>query len=298
MSVGFAAQPSTMIYSVQDGDTLRADFYPASVQPAPCVIFMFGGGFYSGSRSSASYTDYFDFLNDEGYSVFSIDYRLGLKALEHMTEKPSIGRMVELLSHSVDMAVQDLYEATAFLLAHSRELGVDSGRIAVCGSSAGAISVLTGQWGLAYGRGSGVLPEGFDYAGVISFAGAIYTTQGAPKDYAPSCPIMLFHGSADSNVPYRRLAIGKTGFYGPEYLTARMDKTETPYYWCDFEDFDHKVAVSPMNDNRQQISYFLENYIEKGARFQIAEHIRDLDMPARKGRIGIMDYVRTNFGGQ
>lgn len=256
---------------------------------------MFGGGFYTGSRSKDSYTDYFDFLNRQGYGVLSIDYRLRLKGLEN-AEKPSVKEMVALLTHSVDIAVEDLYHATAFLLEHAGELGVDPGRILVCGSSAGAISVLTGQWGLARRRARGILPHGFDYAGVISFAGAIYSTQGAPKDYSPSCPVMLLHGSADSNVPYRKLALGKIGFYGPEYLVGQMDKTKTPYYWCDFEDFDHKIAVTPMVSNHEQITYFLKNYVEKGAKLQITEDIRDLDRPARKGRIGIMDYVRSNFG--
>lgn len=107
---------------------------------------------------------------------------------------------------------------------------------------------------------------------------------------------MLLHGSADSNVPYRKLALGRIGFYGPEYLVTRMDKTETPYYWCDFEDFDHKIAVTPMTSNHEQIAYFLKNYVEKGAKLQITEDIRDLDRTARKGKIGIMDYVRSNFG--
>lgn len=298
MSGAFAAQPKTMVYSVRGADTLRADYYSVQAPSAPCVVFMFGGGFYSGSRASSSYTDYFEFLNERGYGVFSIDYRLGLKALDGMSEKPSLGRMIGLLTSSVDMAVTDLYDATAFLLKHAGELGVDADRILVCGSSAGAISVLTGQWGLARGRAEGILPAGFDYAGVISFAGAIYTVQGAPRRYAPSCPVMMFHGSADSNVPYRKLALGKIGFYGPQYLTKRMNRTEAPYYWCDFQDADHKIAVSPMNSNREQIAYFLENYVENGARLQITENIRNFDLPARKGKIGIMDYVRSNFGEQ
>ncbi len=293
-----AAEPRTFIYSVQGADTLRADFYPARTEKAPCVLFMFGGGFYTGSRSADGYSAFFDFLTERGYSVLSIDYRLGLKQMAERGDRPSLREMIALLSGSVDMAVTDLYHATAYLLDNSQELGIDSRQIIACGSSAGAISVLTGQWGLASGRAAGILPERFDYAAVISFAGAVYSTQGAPRDYAPHCPVLLFHGSADSNVPYDKLVLFKVGFFGSKYLAGRMDETGAPYYWCDFEGFDHKIATSPMRDNHMQIAWFLEKYVCQDARLQVRESIRDLDLPRAKGRIGIMDYIRSNFGGE
>ena len=70
----------TMVYSVKGNDTLRLDKYSIKGdQMTPCVIFMFGGGFHAGTRNDTIYAAYFDFLVHKGFSVISIDYRLGLK---------------------------------------------------------------------------------------------------------------------------------------------------------------------------------------------------------------------------
>ena len=118
-----AGKAETFVYAVKGTDTLRADLYRAPLlhsalhsengdsipgfrsEGAPCMLFMFGGGFYTGERDAAKYSGFFEFLNSLGYSVVSIDYRLGLAPLVSATEKPTLGGLIKLLSQSVDMAV-------------------------------------------------------------------------------------------------------------------------------------------------------------------------------------------------
>ena len=72
----------TFVYSVKGGDSLRLDRYtdtPAAEIDAkkPCMIFVFGGAFISGTRDAESYRPFFEYMaREQGYTVVSIDYRL------------------------------------------------------------------------------------------------------------------------------------------------------------------------------------------------------------------------------
>ena len=101
------------------------------------------------------------------------------------------------------MAVEDLYDATAFIVDKADEWGIDSSQIVACGSSAGAITVLHGEYALC--NASPLvqhLPAGFRYAGIVSFAGAIFEMGEELRWASQPAPMMLFHGDADANVPY------------------------------------------------------------------------------------------------
>ena len=74
----------TFVYSVKGGDSLRLDRYtdtPAAEIDAkkPCMIFVFGGAFISGTRDAESYRPFFEYMaREQGYTVVSLAYRLGL----------------------------------------------------------------------------------------------------------------------------------------------------------------------------------------------------------------------------
>lgn len=52
------------------------------------------------------------------------------------------------MARTISMAVEDLYDATAFIVDKADEWGIDSSQIVACGSSAGAITVLHGEYAL------------------------------------------------------------------------------------------------------------------------------------------------------
>ena len=77
-------EKETFVYAVRDADTLRLDRY-ALLSPdsraKPCLMFLFGGGFMTGTRDNRRFRPFFDYYARKGFVVVSIDYRPGMKRL-------------------------------------------------------------------------------------------------------------------------------------------------------------------------------------------------------------------------
>ena len=213
-----AATPEkhTHLYAVKGADSLYLDHYISPVEgKRPCMMFVFGGGFVGGQRDNEMYSKYFNFLTDNGYDVVSIDYRLGLKSLSS-TPDISMKDVISLLNNAINMAVEDLFSATLYVIENADEWQIDTRQIVTSGSSAGAITVLQAENALCnLTPSAAVLPADFRYAGVLSYAGAIFSLKGEPKWKRTPAPIMFFHGSADRQVPYGKATMFGIGFYGP-----------------------------------------------------------------------------------
>ena len=290
----------TFDYAVKEGDTLRMDRYtlPAWDKESrrPCLIFLFGGAFTHGTRNAGQYRPFFDYLVEElGYTVVSIDYRLGLKeplAAGQLTPES----FTQLLPQAVLMAVEDLYDATSYVVSRADVWHIDADGIVACGSSAGAISVLQGAYMIANGsRLTAKLPESFNYAGVISFAGAIVDMGGDLKWANAPAPVMLFHGDADSNVPYGALRLGAAGIFGSKYIAAQLAGMKSPYYFYSVENADHAMATVPMNNYRDAISYFLVRMVGEGLPAMVDTDERFTYSTPMNKEFTIADYIRSNF---
>lgn len=296
-----ASQPGveTFVYAVKGADTLRLDKYDVpDGSMKPCVIFMFGGGFVSGTRDGKGYLDFFEFLAGEGYTVVSIDYRLGFKNPD-MDGRGKARDFLGLFENTIMMAVEDLYSATNFVLSNAAEWSVDPETIVLCGSSAGAVSVLQGEYERANRTEiARALPAGFRYAGVISFAGAIYSNRGHLKWSETPAPVLLFHGDADKNVPYGKVKLFKYGFFGSEYIAKRYDRNGFPYWLYAEENADHRLAGSPMTSEREEIMSFLHKYVAGKQQLVTNTTVVPLDKPKVKKNFGIKTYIRSNFGGE
>lgn len=296
----YTVQKQTALYAVKGADSLYLDRYcnPELHGERPCVMFVFGGGFVGGGRDhNKAYRSYYHWLVGQGYDVVAIDYRLGLKGVSTTQgQKMGIKDKIGILKHAVDIAVEDLMSATAYVL-DRRDWEIDRRRVVATGSSAGAIAVLQAENHIANHTQTAqkLLPDGFNYAGIISYAGAIFSTTGAPEWKSMPCPIMLFHGSSDANVPYDKVALLGIGFYGSKTIFTQLQKLNAPYYFHDEEYATHTLAVSPMVDNRCEIQDFLQRFVSDGQRLQIYEHLRLLSRPKGKTKFGIGDYLRSNY---
>jgi predicted esterase len=301
-------EKETFVYAVKGTDTLRLDRYtfgPTRMvdgqagRTKPCLIFMFGGGFVGGSRDAEGYISYFEYFARRGFVVASIDYRLGLRPLatgEISADGLGAREFLGLFEKTINMAVEDLYSATAFLIDNATEWGINPALIITSGSSAGAISVLQGEYERANGSEvARVLPEGFRYAGVMSFAGAIYSNHGHLKWASQPAPLLLFHGDADRNVPYGKKKVFKYGFFGSEYIAKKYDKAGFPYWFWSEENADHRIAGVPMTDNLTEMESFIRNYVFEGEKMQTIQTVKYLDHPKVKKRFGIKDYIGANF---
>jgi acetyl esterase len=120
--------PSAAMFAVEDlavpmrdGMTIRARLYqpvePSWAEPAPALVYYHGGGFTVGSIDTHDALCRM-FARDGQYVVLSVDYRLAPE-------------------HKFPTAVNDAFDALNWLYANAALYGVDVGRIAVGGDSAG-----------------------------------------------------------------------------------------------------------------------------------------------------------------
>ncbi|NDW09758.1 alpha/beta hydrolase [Dysgonomonas sp. 520] len=294
-----AQQPEkqTFVYAVKGGDTLRLDKYEiaSAKDKKPCVIFMFGGGFSTGTRNDDRYVPYFKSLTDLGYVVVSIDYRLGLKNPK-FDEGGDVMSVVGLFNNAISMSVEDLYDATNYVIKNSHDWNVDQTRIVVCGSSAGAVAVLHAEYDICNSSElSNVLPDGFNYAGIISFAGAIFSMQGELAWKSKPAPMLLFHGDADSNVPYNKLEMGPLGFYGSKYIAGQLNEMKSAYYFYNVENAAHEIAITPMTENLMEIESFLNKCVAKKQPLMIELRVQEIGKPVLNKDFEILDYIKSNF---
>lgn len=293
-------EKKTYAFAVKDGQTLSMDVYTPVIraEKTPCVLFVFGGAFARGARDVEKYIPYFDYLVSNGFAVVSIDYRLGLKGVEQeldMSQAQFVARFVR----TVDMAVEDLFDATNHILKHAEHWNIDPSMIVLNGSSAGAVTVLQGEYALVNRTmSSSRLPADFRYAGVISFAGAVFLTEGDISWDRKPCPVMICHGDADLQVPYHALQYEGAGLYGAHYLAETLAAKDYPYYFLKFTDYGHEIASNPMQDNREDVLFFLNHFVKEGKQYQIESEQKLIGKPQAKKDFTFQDYVMGNFGGR
>ena len=275
VSNGFSQTMQTYQYAERDTLKLYLDFYtPAHVHDSTiCVLYAFGGGFIGGHRDGEFEKAYFKQLVDEGFQVAAIDYRLGLKGVKKLNVFHS-----EPLKIAIDMAAEDAISAMAYLLEHAKELKVNKDYIVMIGSSAGAITSLHTDYALCNGTlNSNILPEDFHLAGVVAYAGAIFSNKGKAQyhNHAPA-PTMFFHGMADGLVPYDKIEFFNIGFYGTNSLVKRFEKFGYPYFARRFEDYGHSIAIAGPK-TIDDFLWFCRHYVYGKEQLQLDGTYRQLD---------------------
>ena len=239
----------TYLYAKRDTCNLCLDiFRPADGSETtfqgldkPAIIHVFGGGFITGNRNEGYFRNWIDLLNQEGYTVVTFDYRLGMKGYKVGKGLNGTIKASEQFEYSQRIGVEDLFSAVSYLAEHP-DLGIDTSNMVVAGSSAGAIITLAAVREIANGTAQG-LPEGFRFKGAMSFAGAIISTKGVPKFESAPCPVLLMHGTADKAVAYKQLAAFGRGIWGSDYLVKEFKRKGYPYCIYRFQDRTHDVAA-------------------------------------------------------
>ena len=287
----------TYTYTHRGEQPLCLDVYSVSEEVEPCLLYVFGGAFLTGSRAEKEVVEVYEYFARNGWKVVAIDYRLGLKPL---IEEPDVKRSLfdfrAMLVDAIDVAVEDLLEATAYLVANSSVLGIDPEKIVTLGASAGAITVCQAEWALCNSHPmSAVLPANFDYAGVISMAGAICAS-GRKLEWAKEpCPMLLFHGNADRNVPYGKQSLLSVSLFGSEAIAESLDERGAPYWFYDANNMDHNFSWRPMYYLRPEIEMFAERMAFGGERLQIHQVVNDMSLEEKEHNFGLKDYIEANF---
>jgi acetyl esterase/lipase len=201
------------------------------VTARPAIVWVHGGSFAFGDKTSAELVDEATTFARKGYLNVSINYRLEPPGCSSSTGGSTcITAMVE--------AMQDAQTAVRFLRTNAATYGVDVTRIAIGGSSAGAITALNVGFRTSEDPTAGV-------GAAVSLSGANLLSPVGPGD----APSLLFHGTADFVVPYQwavntyngALSVGLdtflTTFTGAGHVpyvaqrTVILDQTTNFLYW-------------------------------------------------------------------
>ena len=236
----------------------------------PAILFIFGGGFVSGDRNSRAYLPWFRAYTQNGYKVITIDYRLGLKGAGNV----GVGN-VGTIYNAIQIGVEDLFSATTFIIDNAEALGVDPANIVVSGSSAGAMIAMQAEWHICNRSGhAAMLPERFNYAGVMPFAGAILSREGKIKYDREPAPTLFFHGTADRIVTYRSIKFFKDRFQGADPLSEIFAKNGYNYSIYRFDGNQHEIASAFLNTFQEQLR-FLETNVIKGEKRIVDATVND-----------------------
>jgi predicted esterase len=175
--------------------TLRLDLYqPAgdTVASRPAIVWVHGGSFCCGSKTSGELVDQANAFGRQGFVSVSIDYRLSEDGC-----RP--GADIVVCVTSIHHAREDAQTAVRFLRANATRYRIDPTRIAIGGSSAGAITALN----VGYSPEN---PGPGDHQGHSSAVRAVQSISGAQLASGPinarDAPALLFHNSSDPLVSY------------------------------------------------------------------------------------------------
>ena len=231
---------------VQRDSTLYLDVYrPAQPRSdKACVMAVFGGGFVTGARNDGYQRKIAQLLTERGFTVVSIDYRLGLKDTAKMATFSGLSGIQDRFQYCIDIAVEDCAAAVAWVCEHAGELDVDTSKIVLTGSSAGAITVLQLDWYRANSLPpASALPKGWKPAAVVPYAGAIMS-DGAPTWTTPPAPTLLMHGTEDKIVAYKKFPpVLSYALYGAKTVFKQMRNQDIPCWIVRFEGIGHEVAT-------------------------------------------------------
>jgi predicted esterase len=265
-----AQKYTTITYS--DKDTLKLDlFFPqvSNGKKLPLVIYVHGGGFASGDRSSGH--SICQYLAANGYIAASISYTLYMKATGFGCDV-ILSEKIKAMQYGVS----DLWEATSFFIENREKYNIDTSKIFIAGSSAGAETALHATfWDFkTMNLFQTTLPKSFKYAGLVAGSGAIMDLNLINEK--TKIPVMLFHGSGDELVPYGTAAHRYCGtntpgwlmFFGSFSIYNHLVGLNGTVHLFTFCGGGHEYSAELFNKDQQYILDFF-NDVMAGKKFQM-----------------------------
>jgi carboxylesterase type B len=178
----------------QSGTTvsLKLDLYEPTgdtIEHRPAIVWVHGGSFRFGSKSSPEIVDQANAFAQRGYVTVAINYRLSATGCTVIDA---------VCLQSIRDAKYDAQAAVRWLRANADTYGIDTERIAIAGTSAGAITALNVGYSPDDPGSSGNPGFSSSVLAAVSLSGAAALTSPSAGEAAA----LLFHGTDDVLVPY------------------------------------------------------------------------------------------------
>ena len=239
-------------------------FLPVSSDAAtsPLVIYVHVGGFKKGNREGGH--GLAKELIRRNIACATITYTL------YMNDKSfgCDGILSEKI-RAIQIAASQLWNATAFLVDKSEILNIDTTKIFISGSSAGAETILhAAHWNRSQMQlFENKLSNSFKYAGIISGAGAIMDLNLITNKN--KLPTMLFHGDAYSAVPYKTAAHhycppnapGWLMLFGSLSIAKHLEQLGGICQMTTFEGGKHSIAGAYFYQDQKHVADFVNNVL-------------------------------------
>ncbi|MDX2301295.1 MAG: alpha/beta hydrolase [Microscillaceae bacterium] len=259
-SIFAAIAKQSLIYD----DTLGMDVYSPQKDKEklrPLLLYVHGGAFAVGKRDEEAYNQFCRAFAYKGYVAATMSYTLVMKGKSFSCDQPAPNKI-----ETFRLTANDISRAVAYLIQNHQQLGIDTNRIVLLGSSAGAEAILhAAYWNASRITPSGqkILSEKFRYAGIVSLAGALVSLDFIREENA--IPTQLFHGTCDNLVPYAAAphhycdvsAPGYLPLYGGYAIAERLKSLGKSYYLVTACKGGHEWAGIPLSQNLTEISDFL-----------------------------------------
>ena len=214
-----------------------------TLQQRPFIMLMHGGGYHTEDDFSNKnqWNKLCLLLAERGFVAATIDYRVGWKDPDEDWDPK--GKVEPTAVHAVYRAFQDARAALRYFVHNASVYGIDTNNIFIGGRSAGGdislhtaflsqqnidsliatLSIDSHKLLGSLDSSTNSLTEKYKIRGVINMWGPIPDTVFIDASEAHSIPIIMFHGTDDKSVPYKKFCPPDYSYtrYGSYYIAQR-----------------------------------------------------------------------------
>ncbi len=277
-------------------DSLKMDIYSPAGAPdtaRPCAVLIHGGSFLTGTKADTMMMTFCSELALRGYIAVSINYRLGVA----ISLTDLAGSQKEF-NRAVYRAVQDSKAAIRFLKANATQYHIDTSMMFCGGYSAGAVTTVHSAYmdqteavTKIDTTGLGLLDEGENltqsssFKAAINYCGAIGDTNWLQTG---DIPIISFHGTADTVVPYTEGNAFKLPLFPYIYGSGTINRIHKPLDIKDSlytaEGEGHGLSLTTIAMSIIKVSEFLYSIVDPSD----TSPIRRPQQIAKQGQFSVM----------